>query len=199
MFRKQKMDSKKSVVPVELIENKIYLIRGQKIMLSPHLAELYQVETRVLIQAVKRNKERFPEDFMFQLTEGEFANLKSQIVISSWGGVRRANPYAFTEQGVAMLSSILRSKRAVRVNIEIMRAFVKLRRILASHTLLARKLYNLEKKYDKQFAVVFEAIRQLMELPPEEPKRKIGFLAKEKHRIYVVNRKHNKNKERGRP
>ena len=104
------MDKTKSVIPVELIKSKIYLIRGQKVMLSLHLAELYQVETRVLIQAVKRNRERFPEDFMFQLTDDEFVNLKSQIVISSWGGARRANPYAFTEQGVAMLSSILKSK-----------------------------------------------------------------------------------------
>ena len=111
-----------------------------------HLAELYQVEPRVLIQAVKRNIDRFPGDFMFQLSKEEFANLKSQFVISSWGGLRRSTPYAFTEQGVAMLSSVLRSKRAIQVNIEIMRAFVKLRQILASHSELARKLESLEKK-----------------------------------------------------
>ncbi len=182
------MDKTKSVIPVELIKSKIYLIRGQKVMLSLHLAELYQVDTRVLIQAVKRNRERFPEDFMFQLTDDEFLNLKSQIVISSWGGARRANPYAFTEQGVAMLSSVLRSKRAVQVNVQIMRAFVKLRRLLASHAFLARKLDELEKKYDKQFAVVFEVLRQLMELPPEKPRRKIGFTAREKQAVYAAER-----------
>ena len=186
------MDKTKSVIPVELIRSKIYLIRGQKVMLSLHLAELYQVETRVLIQAVKRNRERFPEDFMFQLTDDEFVNLKSQIVISSWGGARRSNPYAFTEQGVAMLSSVLRSKRAVQVNVQIMRAFVKLRRMLASHAFLARKLDELEKKYDKQFAVVFEALRQLMELPPEKPRRKIGFLVKESRGVYGVAKRRKK-------
>lgn len=143
------------------IEQLIYIIRGQKVMLSPHLAELYGVETRVLVQAVKRNNDRFPEDFMFQLGDEEFANLKSQIVISSWGGSRRAKPYAFTEQGVAMLSSVLRSKRAVQVNIEIMRTFVKLRQMLAAHKDLERKLIALEKKYDEQFKVVFDAIRAI--------------------------------------
>ena len=121
---------------------------------------------------------RFPQDFMFQLTEEEFSNLKSQIVISSWGGLRRARPYAFTEQGVAMLSSVLNSKRAIKVNIEIMRAFVRLRRMLASHADLARKLDSLEKKYDAQLKVVFNAIRQLM-TPPEPKRRHIGFLREE--------------------
>ena len=116
-----------AVVPVELIEKKIYLIRGHKVMLSTDLAKLYGVEVRVLVQAVKRNIERFPEDFMFQLSQEEYENLKSQIVTSSWGGARRARPYAFTEQGVAMLSSVLRSERAIQVNIAIMRAFVRLR------------------------------------------------------------------------
>ena len=167
-----------TLVPSERIERSILLIRGQKVMLSTDLAELYQVEPRVLVQAVKRNIARFPEDFMFQLTEEEFSNLKSQIVISSWGGLRRARPYAFTEQGVAMLSSVLRSKRAIQVNIEIMRAFVRLRRMLASHADLARKLEALEKKYDAQFRVVFEAIRELMR-PPEPKKRPIGFLVEE--------------------
>ncbi|MFQ5799170.1 MAG: ORF6N domain-containing protein [Bacteroidota bacterium] len=143
-------------------------------MLSTDLARLYQVAPRVLVQAVKRNAVRFPEDFMFQLTSEEFQNLKSQIVTSSWGGVRRATPYAFTEQGVAMLSSVLRSKRAVRVNIEIMRAFVRLRRMLASNEELARKLAALEKKYDAQFKIVFDAIRELMR-PPEPKRRPIGF------------------------
>ena len=126
----------------------MFVIRGQKVMLSMHLAELYEVEPRVLVQAVKRNIERFPEDFMFQLNPEEFANLKSQIVISSWGGARRAAPYAFTEQGVSMLSSVLRSDRAIQVNIEIMRTFVRLRQMLASNAELSRKLASLEKKYD---------------------------------------------------
>ena len=139
------MDESDNLVPAEIIEKRIFLLRSQKVMLSVHLAELYQVEPRVLIQAVKRNIDRFPGDFMFQLSKEEFANLKSQFVISSWGGLRRSTPYAFTEQGVAMLSSVLRSKRAIQVNIEIMRAFVKLRQILASHSELARKLESLEK------------------------------------------------------
>jgi hypothetical protein len=148
------------------------------------LAELDQVEARVLVQAVKRNIARFPQDFMFQLTEEEFSNLKSQIVISSWGGLRRAKPYAFTEQGVAMLSSVLNSERAIRVNIEIMRAFVKLRQILGSNKELSRRLDELEKKYDVQFKVVFEAIRELMK-PPETKKRPIGFLVEEPHTPYT--------------
>jgi hypothetical protein len=128
------------------------------------------------VQAVKRNIERFPPDFMFQLTRQEFASLKSQFVISSWGGLRRATPYAFTEQGVAMLSSVLRSKRAVQVNVEIMRAFVTLRELLATHKDLARKLEALERKYDVQFKVVFDAIRQLM-TPPAPKMKRIGFRA----------------------
>jgi hypothetical protein len=168
----------KALIPLEVIEQRILLIRGQKVMLSTDLAELYQVEPRVLVQAVKRNIARFPQDFMFQLTEEEFSNLKSQIVISSWGGLRRARPYAFTEQGVAMLSSVLNSERAIKVNIEIMRAFVRLRRMVASHADLARKLDALEKKYDAQFKVVFDAIRQLM-TPPESKRRHIGFLREE--------------------
>jgi len=168
----------KSLIPVERIERRIFLIRGHKVMLSNDLAELYEVEPRILVQAVKRNIDRFPEDFMFQLSQEEFSILKSQIVISSWGGLRRATPYAFTEQGVAMLSSVLRSKRAIQVNIEIMRAFVRLRRLLASHADLARKLEAFEKKYDAQFKVVFDAIRQLM-TPPETKRRPIGFRVRE--------------------
>lgn len=143
-------------------------------MLSPDLASLYGVEPRVLIQAVKRNIERFPEDFMFQLSEKEFGNLKSQIVTSSWGGMRRARPYAFTEQGVAMLSSVLRSKQAVEVNIAIMRTFVQLRRILADNALLRRKIESLEKKYDEQFQQVF-AVLKAMIAEDEKPKRQIGY------------------------
>ena len=168
------MKDKKSIILGERIEKRIYFIRQQKVMLSTDLAALYEVEPRVLVQAVKRNIERFPEDFMFQLSEKEFADLKSQIVISNWGGLRRATPYAFIEQGVAMLSSVLRSKRAIQVNIEIMRAFVKLKQMLASNAKLARKLTALEKKYDAQFKVVFDAIRSLM-TPPEKPKERIGY------------------------
>ena len=142
-------------------------------MLDVVLAELYSVETKVLLQAVKRNIERFPGDFMFQPEKQELAILRSQIVTSSWGG-RRYPPYVFTEQGVAMLFSVLRSPQAILVNIEIMRAFVKLRRILASHENLARKLTALERKYDAQFKVVFDAIKALMR-PPEKSKRPIGF------------------------
>ncbi|MBN1908988.1 MAG: ORF6N domain-containing protein [Pirellulales bacterium] len=163
-----------SLIPTEQIEQLILVIRGQKVLLDSDLASLYGVETRVLIQTVKRNLDRFPEDFMFRLDEEEFEILRSQFVTSSsWGG-RRYPPYAFTEQGVAMLSSVLRSPRAVAVNIEIMRAFVRLRRMLASHADLARKLDALERKYDAQFKVVFDAIRQLM-TPPSAPKPELGF------------------------
>ena len=144
-------------------------------MLDVHLAELYDVETKALVQAVKRNISRFPLDFMFQLSSQEFANMRSQIVTSSWGG-RRYPPYAFTEQGVAMLSSVLRSERAVQVNIEIMRTFVKLRQMRASHKELARKLDALERKHDHQFKVVFDAIRQLT-TPPGPKRRRMGFRA----------------------
>jgi hypothetical protein len=152
-------------------------------MLDSHLAELYGVPAKVLNQAVKRNIERFPGDFMFQLTHKEtqdlrshfgISNLRSQTVTSSWGG-RRYRPYAFTEQGVAMLSSVLRSQRAVQVNIAIMRAFVQLRGMLSSHKDLARKLDALEKKYDVQFKLVFDAIRKLMEPSPVPLRRRIGF------------------------
>jgi len=175
---KKYMDKKAHLITTKKIEQLIFLIHGQKVMLSTHLADLYGVESRTLVQAVKRNIERFPEDFIFQLTDKEFDNLKSQIVISSWGGMRRARPYAFTEQGVAMLSSVLRSERAVQVNIEIMRAFVRLRQMLSTHKDLERKLIALEKKYDEQFKVVFDAIRALM-APAQKPKRKIGFEVKE--------------------
>ena len=155
--RGQPLPAEPSGPLAELIEQRIFLMRGHRVMLRADLAHFYEVEPRALAQAVKRNIARFPEDFMFQLNDEEFHALKSQIVISSWGGLRRASPYAFTEQRVAMLSSVLRSKRAIKVNIEIMRAFVRLRRILASHAQLARKLGALEKKYDAQFKVVFDA------------------------------------------
>ena len=163
---------------VERIAAGILVLRGYPVMLSTHLAELYGVEPRVLVQAVKRNLSRFPADFMFQLTREELADLKSQRVTSSWGGARRATPYAFTEQGVAMLSSVLRSDHAVQVNIELMRAFMRLRRVLASHAELARRLAEMETRHDAQFPAVFDAIRQLMDTPAPE-KRRIGFETKE--------------------
>jgi hypothetical protein len=168
----------KSVLPVSRIENSIFMIRSEKVILDHDLAAMYGVQTRALVQAVKRNLDRFPEDFMFQLSKDEFNNLKSQIVTSSWGG-RRTPPYAFIEQGIAMLSGVLKSKRAVLVNIEIMRTFVKLRRILATHDKLARKLAALERRYNKQFKQVFDAIREIM-TPKTPPKQhQIGFHASE--------------------
>jgi hypothetical protein len=168
---------KTPLIPAERIERAILLVRGHKVMLDSDLASLYGVETRRLVEAVKRNIQRFPDDFMFQLNQEEFDNLRSQFATSSsWGG-RRYAPYAFTEQGVAMLSSVLRSPRAVAVNVEIMRAFVRLRGMLGSHADLARKLDALERKYDAQFKVVFDAIRQLM-APPAPPRKPIGFHVK---------------------
>ena len=164
------------LVPVEVIERRILLIRGHKVMLDSHLAELYEVPTRALNQAVKRNIDRFPEDFMFRLTTEE-ANRSQFVTGSQKHRDPRSLPYAFTEQGVAMLSSVLKSARAVQVNIAIMRAFVRLRQILATHKELAEKLTEMERKYDKQFKVVFEILRQLMETPPDPPKRPIGFAA----------------------
>jgi hypothetical protein len=176
------------LVPPERIERSILLIRGHKVMLDADLAALYGVETKRLLQALKRNISRFPPDFMFQLSKDDFENLRFHFGTSSqWGG-RRYPPYAFTEQGVAMLSSVLRSKRAIQVNIEIMRAFVRLRRLLASHADLARKLDTLERKYDAQFKVVFDAIRELMK-PPESKKRPIGFLVEEAKVPYITRMK----------
>jgi len=164
-------------LPAERILHSIHVFRAERVMLDADLAALYGVETRVLVQAVKRNQSRFPADFMFQLDEKEWADLKSQTVISSsWGG-RRSSPYAFTELGVAMLSSVLGSERAIQVNISIMRAFTQLRGMLAAHTDLARKMETLERKYDGQFRVVFEAIRELM-TPPTPTKKPIGFRPK---------------------
>ena len=165
-------------VPVQLIERRIYLIRGHKVMLDSHLADLYQVETRVLNQAVRRNADRFPEDFMFQLTPEEIDSLRSQFVISNVSrGGRRYLPYAFTEQGVAMLSSVLNSKRAIQVNIAIMRAFVHLREILATHKDVAHKLEEIErtqKEHGVHINAIWKAIQKLIG-PPDKPKRRIGF------------------------
>src|SRR5215475_3831061 len=168
--------SNTQIIPGERIEKAIYLIRGEKVMLDRDLAELYQVPTKALNQAVRRNLDRFPADFMFQLTENEVVDLnRSQIVIGSEKHRDpRFRPYAFTEQGVAMLSSVLRSKRAITVNIEIMRAFVKLRQMLASNAQFSRRLDELESKYDKQFRVVFDAIRRLMTTPAQN-RKEIGF------------------------
>ena len=161
---------------IEHIERQILLLRGHKVMLDSDLAALYGVETKTLIQAVKRNSERFPEDFMFQLTNQEVIGLRSQIVTSNVGrGGRRYPPYVFTEHGVAMLSSVLNSRQAILVNIQIMRTFGRLREMLISHKDLAQKLAQLEKRYDHQFKMVFDAIRQLMAPPSVPTKRKIGF------------------------
>lgn len=177
----------KALVPIEVIEKKILLIGGQKMMLDSDLAALYGVETKMLVRAVKRNLDRFPDDFMVRLTKEEFDNLKYHFGTSRWGG-RRYLPYAFTENGVAMLSSILNSPKAIQVNIQIMRTCTRLREMIASHKDLARKLAELEKKYDGQFQIVFEAIRQLIEVE-EKPKRKIGFIVKESQAVYKKGRK----------
>ncbi len=173
------------LVPAERIEQRILLLRGCKVILDSDLARLYRVTTKRLNEQVHRNVKRFPSDFMFQLTKKEDESLRSQIATlkGARGQHRKYLPYAFTEHGVAMLSSVLNSERAVQVNIEIMRTFVRLRQMLSSHAELARKLETLEKKYDAQFKVVFDAIRQLM-TPPEPKKRKIGFLAKERAAKY---------------
>jgi hypothetical protein len=178
---------KKEIINVESIETKILLIRGQKVILDRNLAKLYGVATRNLNKAVSRNISRFPPDFMSQLNRKKFNNLKFQFGTSSWGGTRKL-PYAFTEQEIAMLSSILRSKRAVQVNIAIMRVFVKLREILSTHNELAQRLKELEMKmatHDEQIAVIFEAINQLL-TPPEPPKCKIWFEVKEKITKYAA-------------
>ncbi|MGB2660863.1 MAG: ORF6N domain-containing protein [Candidatus Omnitrophota bacterium] len=162
-------------ISTDKIKGKIYQIRGRNVMLDKDLAELYGVTTKRLNEQVKRNIKRFPADFMFLLTNKEVMNLRSQIATSSWGG-RRYVLRAFTEQGVAMLSSALNSNRAIKVNIQIMRAFVSLRRMVITYESLKRKIDEMEKKYDGQFQIVFKAIKKLMEPPvKEKPKRKIGF------------------------
>jgi len=165
-----------AVVTVKEIQTQIHTIREQKVLLDSDLATMYQVETRTLNQAVTRNIERFPEDFMFQLTEDEYKILRSQNVIlrSEHGKHRKYTPRAFTENGVAMLSSVLRSTRAIQVNIEIMRTFTQLREAALTHVKLSRKLEQMETKYDQQFKVVFDALKALV-TPPKTTKRKIGF------------------------
>jgi hypothetical protein len=176
MTKKKAVANQALAVPPHILESRIYLVRGHKVMLDSDLAELYGVSTKRLNEQVTRNIGRFPEDFMFQLEEDETKALRSQIATSNDGrGGRRYFPRVFTEQGVAMLSSVLKSERAAQVNIAIMRAFVRLRRLLATHEELARKLNAMEQQYDAQFKIVFDVIRRLMEPPSEEPKRPIGF------------------------
>jgi len=167
------------IIPLDQLTRRILILRGQRVMLSTDLAPLYDVEPKALMQAVRRNTQRFPEDFMFQLSAREFADLRSRSVTAKSHPIKslmmaRFAPYAFTQEGIAMLSSVLRSERAIQVNIAIMRAFVQLRQMLLSHKELAQKLATLEKRYDAQFKVVFDAIREVMN-PPVPTRRRIGF------------------------
>jgi phage regulator Rha-like protein len=162
------------LIPQETIQSKIFYIRGKKVMLDKDLAELYGVKTERLNRQVRRNIDRFPEDFLLQLTPEEITNLICHFGRSRWGGTRKL-PFAFTEHGILMLSSVLNSKRAIQVNIQIMRTFTQLREMLVSHKDLRRKIEEMEKKYDHQFKIVFQAIRELIEPPPSKPKRPIGF------------------------
>lgn len=171
------MSKRAAVIPIERIENAILQLRGEKVILDSELANLYGVETRSLVQAVKRNSERFPDDFMFQLTRNEFDALRSQFVISKGRGGRRYLPYAFTEHGAIMAANVLNSDRAVQASVQVVRAFVRLRQILASNAELASTLEELEKKYDRQFKVIFDAIRELM-TPPAPKRKEIGFRAR---------------------
>ena len=161
------------IVPEEIIQNKIFFIHGKKVMFDKDLAELYEVKTEQLTRQVRRNIDRFPEDFLLQLTRQEFKNLICHFGRSRWGGTRKP-PLAFTEHGILMLSSVINSKRAILVNIQIMRTFTKLREMLASHVALKQKIAQMEKKYDYQFKVVFDAIKKLID-PPKKPKNLIGF------------------------
>jgi phage regulator Rha-like protein len=168
------------MIPIERIRKSILLIRGHKVILDRDLAAMYGVETKVLKRSVKRNIERFPDDFMFELTKEEFEILRCQFGTSSWGGTRY-RPYAFTEQGVSMLSSVLRSNRAVAVNIAIMRSFVKLREILASNANLRRKIESMERKYEEQFKLIFKILSEMVMAEPEK-KKPIGFLTEKDER-----------------
>jgi len=172
------MNKNESLIPIERIEQKIYVIRGERVMLDSDLAEIYGVTTKRLNEQVKRNIKRFPEDFMFQLTAEELEDMRSQIATASKRNVRFP-PYVFTEHGAIMAANVLSSERAVEASVQVVRAFVKLRGLLASNAELAKKFEALEKKYDAQFRVVFDAIRKLM-MPPDAPKRKIGFVEKAK-------------------
>jgi len=166
-------DFRNNDISTKLIENKIYFVRGHKVMLDADLAELYGVPTKRLNEQIRRNKRRFPSDFMFQLSAQEAGNLWSQFATSRWGG-RRYRPHAFTEQGVSMLSSVLNSQRAIDVNIAVMRTFVIVREIMSSNKELARKIEKLKAKFDKKFRIVFQHIKELI-TPPLKPTKKIGF------------------------
>lgn len=173
-----------TLIPMEIIASKIYLVRGMKVMLDRDLSELYGIETKRLKEQVRRNIERFPGDFMFELTKKELSNWRSQFATSNQEIMGlRIPPFAFTEHGVLMLSSVLKSKRAVQVNIQIMRAFTQLRKMLSTHEDLKRKIESMEKKYDQQFKIVFDAIKQLLETE-DTPKKKIGFTVREKQKTY---------------
>ena len=179
------------LVSLELVEQRIFLVRGEKIMMDFHLAEMYNVDTKLLKRAVRRNRDRFPEDFCFELSFSEWQNLRSQFGASSWGGIRYL-PFAFTEQGVAMLSCVLHSSRAVKVNVQIMRVFVRLRELLSSHQELALRLRQLEMKIERQDAdirTIFEAIRHLMAPHTVPPKRRMGFHIEEPMAAYRIRRK----------
>ena len=181
----------KEIIPIERVAQSIRWIRGQKMLLDSDLAALYDVTTGNLNKAVKRNSDRFPSDFMFELKPEELTNLKFQFGISRWGGRRRSRPHVFTEQGIAMLSSVLNSERAIKVNIAIMRTFVKLRQTLDTNRELAQKFSQLEQrvgKHDEEIAAILEAIRQLM-TPPEKPRREIGFHVREKAPRYRVRKR----------
>ena len=180
------MKKDRVIIPAERIERSIFLIRGMKVIIDADLAKLYGVKTKVLNQTVKRNIERFPKSFMFQLTKSEsqeWQSLRSQNVTLKKGQHLKYLPHAFTEYGALMAANILKSKKAISISIQITETFVRLRRLLQSHADLARKLAAMEKKYDKQFRVVFDAIRQLME-PPERPRKRIGFQVREKRKKY---------------
>jgi len=173
------MNGQTAVIPMERIERAIHSIRGEKVMLDSDLAELYGVETKALNRAVRRNQNRFPPDFMFQLTPKEAESLRCQIGTSNEGrGGRRYLPFAFTEHGALMLANVLNSERAAQTSVQVVRAFVRLRQMLASNAELARKLDAMEKKYDARFRIVFNAIRRLMSPPPEPKRREIGFHVK---------------------
>jgi len=171
------------IVPIESIVSKIIFLRGEKVLLDRDLAELYSVETKVLKQAVKRNIKRFPDDFMFEVTKEENQSLRSQNVTLKRGQHSKYLPFAFTEQGVAMLSSVLNSDRAIQVNIQIMRAFIQLRRMLSTHEDVKRKIEDMERKYDYKFNVVFDALKQLLDTE-HKPKKRIGFKVKEPRAAY---------------
>lgn len=168
--KKSKM---KELVIQEIIEQKIYLVRGQRVMLDRDLAALYEITTGNFNKAVSRNIDRFPSDFMFKLNKEEFRNLIFQFGTSRWGGTRK-NPRVFTEHGILMLSSVLNSKRATQVNIQIMRTFIKMREMLSAHKDILRRIEEMEKKYDSQFRVIFQTVKKMMS-PPDTPKRQIGF------------------------